>query len=155
MTIPDDPTFNLDLAFDFDLGAFSEPSYTQASSFLSLPSFSSASTGHVQPQLALQSSETPPAGGFDTGYPGDTSSALRIASRAGPASVLEDSGLLPDPGFYFDEEGNEVQRSATRVSRMPSSVPRAESRAESESVIARRVHDEHQAGLQAAAAEVC
>ncbi|KAL9108012.1 MAG: hypothetical protein Q9227_007117 [Pyrenula ochraceoflavens] len=154
LTLPEDPFFSLDQAINFDISVFDEPGDTQTSSLLDLPSFSSVSSRTKDPQLMLPSSETPPAPGFGFGLSGEMSSVSRtVGSAARPASIFEEFGLLPDPGFYFDEEGNEVQGSPQRISPVLSYMPRSDNRAESESAIERRVREGRETDLNTAAVE--
>ncbi|KAL9624681.1 MAG: hypothetical protein Q9160_001035 [Pyrenula sp. 1 TL-2023] len=145
LNLPDDPGFNLETAFnlDLDLQAFDvSTNATQQSSFLSLPSHTPSQSSHAEPQLIIPSSVSPVGGGFGLGFPEDISSAARIGNILGGSDVFEEeSGLLPDPGFYFDENGEEVQGPAPRVSSVQMSA-RPESRAASDSMGDHFAHDD-------------
>lgn len=151
MILPDDPSFDVELAFDFNVdsvGVSESAAVAPQSSLLSLPSYASSQSSRHEPQLLMPSSESPAAGGLGFGFPGDTSSLPRSESIVRRPIVLEEeSGLLPDPGFYFDKNGEEVQGPALRESSARLSA-QSESRAASESAIARQVQTEHEAGLQ-------
>ena len=122
---------------------------------MSPQSFLSSRSSHAanlrdEPVLVFPSTDTAPDGslaGF--GFAGDTSSALRTESKAGRISVFEDTGLIEDPGFEFDAEGNivDLPRVTDRESALATAgAPR--SRVGSDSGISARVREEHEAGLQ-------
>lgn len=126
----------------------------QKSSLLSLPSYTSSQSGRHEPAFTIPSSVSPGSGGYGLDFPGDVSSALHTGSIGGRPDVLqEESGLLPDPGFYFDENGEEVQGPAPQKSMTPLSA-RPESRVASDAAIAQQVRQEHEAGMQGARQDV-
>ena len=105
-----------------------------------------------EPALVFPSTDTAPGRDFGgIGFAGDTSSALKTGSRTAQVSVLEDTGIIEDPGFEFDPEGNMVVLPSTAEGEgvIPPTAGPA-SRLGSDSAISARVRQEHEAGLQGA-----
>ncbi len=135
------------------------PGTSRRSSLMSPPSFLSSRSSLPaetleELALVLPSTNTPSVrdlGIGRLGFAGDTSSALKTGSRAGRVSVFEDTGIIEDPGFEIDPEGNfvELLPAGQRESVAPSA-PGPASRLGSDSAISARVHQEHEIGLQGA-----
>jgi hypothetical protein len=148
---------NLDLSmFDISTDTSGYSSSITSPSFLSSHS-SLAREPSGEPALVFPSADTPlggDLGGF--GFGGDTSSALRTASRADRMSVFEDTGMIEDPGFEFDfdAEGNLVEHPTIRE--RDGVAPLATgpgSKLGSDSAISAQVRQEYEASLQGA--QVC
>ena len=105
----------------------------------------------LEPALVLTSTDTAPGNGFGGFRVGETSSALRTASRANRVSVFDDTGMIEDPGFEydFDAEGNLVEHptAGEKERAAPSATGRA-SRLGSDSVTAVQVRQGHEAALR-------
>jgi hypothetical protein len=104
--------------------------------------------------LVFPSVDTP-RGELDAfGFTGDTSLAFKTASRAGRVSVFEDTGMIEDPGFEFDAEGNVVQLPEVEGrENVAPSAPGPVSKLGSDLAISAQVRREHEAGLYGA--QVC
>ena len=113
LNLPDDPAFLPDLDMNFDLSPFDISTDTsRRSSLLSPPSLLSSRSSHVE-EAAEEPGPVLPSAGTSSrsvpgGFAGDTSSAVKAGSRVDHPSIFEDTGLIEDPGFGFDEEGNMV-----------------------------------------------
>ena len=156
LNLPDDPAFLPDFDMDLDLSMFD--TRTNASSYsesLTPPSFlSSRSSVMREPiedaALVFPSTNTPLGGDLGGyGFRGDTSSAIKTASQAGRASAFEDTGVIEDPGFEFDAEGNLVieHASGERESVVPS-VAAPVSKLGIDLAVSTQVRQEHEAGLR-------
>ena len=159
LNLPDDPAFLPDLNMNLDFSVFDISTDTShQSSSMTPPSYLSNRSSEArepveEPALVFALADHPLGGDF-VGFGEDTSSALKPGSRAGGRSAFEDTGVIEDPGFEFDAEGNlvEVRAAAQRESVAPSATGPA-SKLGSESAISAQVRQEHEAGLQGA--QVC
>ena len=157
LNLPDDPAFLPDFDMILDLSMFHTPTDTSGSSSSMTPlSFLSSRSSMARepiehPVLVLPLADTPLGGDLGGyGFGGDTSSAIKTASRAGRGSAFEDTGVIEDPGFEFDAEGNLVIEPAAggeRESPAHSATGPA-SKLGSDSAISAQVRKEHEAGLQ-------
>lgn len=143
---------------NLDLSIFeTSPDTSHRSSMMSPPSFLSSRSSQPrepteEPALVFPSTDTPAGGDLGRiGFVGDTSSALKTGSKAGRTSVFEDTGVIEDPGFEFDGEGNLVTLPLpAERENVAASVTGPASRLGSDSAISARVRQEHEAGLQGA-----
>ena len=156
LNLPDDPAFLPDFDMDLDLSMFDiQTNASGYSESLTPPSFlSSRSSVAREPvedhALVIPSADTPLGGDLGGyGFMGDTSSAIKTASRADRVSAFEDTGVIEDPGFEFDAEGNLVIEPASgeKKSVVPS-VAGPVSKLGSDSAVSTQVHQEHEAGLR-------
>jgi hypothetical protein len=160
LNLPDDPAFlpdfdmNLDLSmFGISTGSSSGPGSMTPPSCLSSRS-SVAREPMEELALVFPSVDTPRDELGVLGFGGDTSSAFKTASRAGRVSVFEDTGMIEDPGFEFDAEGNVVELLEAEVrENVGPSTPGPVSKLGSDLAINARVRQEHEAGLYGA--QVC
>lgn len=157
LNLPEDPGFFPDLDMGLDLaafGIFSDTDSTRAFSVLSSRSPASSQTSlglktgqEEEPGIELPSLDTPSGfGGFDFPLGGGTSSAVKTASRAGAADVFEESAIVQDPGFVFDDEFNIVAIPTDQARQSAVRSVTGDGRAVSESGISARVRAEHEAG---------
>jgi len=158
LNLPDDPLFLPELDMNFDLLAFDTHNGSSTrSSVMSPPSFRSSHSGigtqpGDEPALILPPAGTPldiqPVG---FGFPGDTRSGLKSGNRPHLVSVFEDTGIVENPLFEFDEEGNMVDLppATEPISASPSAIGPV-SRVGSELGLTDRVRREHEAGFQVA-----
>ena len=160
LNLPDDPAFLPDLDMNLDLSMFgiSTGSSSGLGSITPPSCLSSRSSvarePMTEPALVFPSVETPRGELGEFGFGGDTNSAFKTASRAGGVSVFEDTGMIEDPGFEFDAEGNvvELPEAGGRENAVPSA-PGPVSKLGSDSAISAQVQREHEAGLYGA--QVC
>jgi hypothetical protein len=160
LNLPDDPAFLPDFDMNLDLSMFgiSTGSSSGLGSITPPSCLSSRSSvarePMTEPALVFPSVETPRGELGVFGFGGDTNSAFKTASRAGGVSVFEDTGMIEDPGFEFDAEGNvvELPEAGVRENAVPSA-PGPVSKLGSDSAISAQVRREHEAGLYGA--QVC
>jgi hypothetical protein len=160
LNLPDDPAFLPDFDMNLDLSMFGIS--TGSSSGLgstTTPSSPSSRSSIArepmkEPALVFPSFDTPTGARGVFGFGGGTSLAFKTASRADQMSVFEDTGMIEDPGFEFDTEGNvvELPEAGVRGNNTPSA-PRPVSKLGSDSAISAQVRLEHKAGLHRA--QVC
>ena len=160
LNLPDDPAFlpdfdmNLDLSmFDISTDSWSGSGSVTPPSYLSRRS-SVAQEPMEEPALVFPSIDTP-RGELDMfGFGDDTSLALKTSIRADRVTVIEDTGMIEDPGFEFDAEGNvvELPEVGARES-ATTSAPGPVSKLGNDSIINAQVRLEHEAGLYGA--QVC
>jgi hypothetical protein len=157
LNLPDDPTFLPDFDMNLDLSMFgiSTGSSTGSGSMIP-PSYLSSRSSVArepieEPALVFPSVDTPRGELGVFGFGGDTSLAFKTASRASGVSVFEDTGMIEDPGFEFDAEGNVVELPEAGV--RENAAPGPVSKLGSDSAISAQVRREHEAGLYGA--QVC
>jgi hypothetical protein len=160
LNLPDDPAFLPDFDMNLDLSMFEVSTSTSGYSGSMIPlSFpSSRSSLAMEPiqeaALVFPSAETPLAGDFSGfGFAGDTSSVLKVASRADRVSVFENIGMIEDPGFEFDfdAKGNLVEQPTTgERERVFRSTADPASKSWIDSAISAEIRQEHEAGLHGA-----
>ncbi|KAL2007435.1 hypothetical protein VTN00DRAFT_8873 [Thermoascus crustaceus] len=142
------PTFDLDFA---SLSAMTEISSSRQSSLLLTQvhgSSLSSHLGHVSPRLDISSSDIVMGdfgvGGFQTAS--DMGSSVQKGGRSGGVrhSIFgdEEEGILLQPDFEFDEEGNIVELAVKKGPRDRVSQRQAASRNPSEAPITGRVREE-------------
>jgi hypothetical protein len=160
LNLPDDPAFLPDFDMNLDLSMFGiSTGSSTGSGSMTPPSFLSSHSSVAQepmegPALVFPSVDTPKGELGVFGFGGDISSAFKTASRAGGVSVFEDTGMIEDPGFEFDAEGNvvELPEAGVRENAAPSA-PGPVSKLGSDSAVSAQVRREHEAGLYGA--QVC
>lgn len=159
LNLPDDPAFLPDFDMNLDLSMFGISTDISAWSGSVTPSCLSSRSSVApepmeEPALVFPSVDTPRGELGVFGFGGDISSAFKTTSRAGGVSVFEDTGMIEDPGFEFDAEGNvvELPEAGVRENAAPPA-PGHISKLSSDSAISAQVRREHEAGLYGA--QVC
>jgi hypothetical protein len=160
LNLPDDPAFLPDFDMNLDLSMFGLSTGSSSESGFTTPPYCLSSRSSVarepmeEPALVLPSVDTPRGELGVFGFAGDTNLAFKTASRAGRVSVFEDTGMIEDPGFEFDAEGNVVQLPKAEVrENVAPSAPGPVSKLSSDLAISAQVRREHEAGLYGA--QVC
>jgi meiotic recombination protein REC8 len=156
LNLQDDPAFLPDFNINLDLSLFDLPlerSFSRGSSQLpSLADSSRASLSDHEPQLELPSDETPGLGigGFEFGA--GTSSVGRLGSNVRAHSIFEEPGIINDPEFDIDADGNlftpTQRQQQSDIAQAAFSLGVPGSKYGDSTGITDRVRAEHEAGLQ-------
>lgn len=156
LNLQDDPAFLPDFDINLDLSLFDLPlerSFSRGSSQLpSLAGSSRASLSDHEPQLELPSDVTPGLriGGFEFGA--GTSSVGRLGTNLGAHSIFEEPGIINDPEFDIDADGNlftpTQRQQQSDIAQAAFSLGVPGSKSGDSTGIADRVRAENEAGLQ-------
>ena len=156
LNLQDDPAFLPDFDINLDLSLFDLPlerSFSRGSSQLpSLAGSSHASLSDHEPQLELPSDETTDLGigGFE--FSAGTSSVRRLGSNFRAHSIFEELGIINDPEFDIDADGNlftpTQRQQQSDIAQAAFSLGVPGSKSGNSTGITDRVRAEHEAGLQ-------